>query len=301
MDKEDLIKIIASRDEDTVSLVKEVADKYGCSTESVYWNIRSIFGDKLRNLKWKFREPSKEDFLRSLLFSKNSKELRQKYIYISFEQWKGIYDRVLSVSTFSKAKELAMLASLPTKFIPVTDNNMAMWSACRLGDGSYDKKRKSWKIEHCHWQRGWLERKIEMFSKSFPQVSTKITYNEKRNTYSWYSGKVGEGKYHEAGICDKYLLIKNLNDFGLWFLFLDDGCYSHTSQQVVNYAVENMEIATRLCELLNKKGHPFRVANKNTVVLTGIENIIKFFKNQLEPFANLVPDCMKYKTTYVKI
>lgn len=301
MNKEDLIKIIATKNDATAQLVQEVASKYNCSPEKVYWNIRALFGDKLKNLKWQFREPSKEEFEKNILFSNNAKELRQKYIHISFDQWKGIYDRLLGVSTFAKAKEQAMLSLLPTKFTPVTDNNMAMWAACRLGDGSYDKKRHSWRIEHCHWQRGWLERKVEFFSKSFPQVSTKIVHNEKRNTYSWYSCKIGEGKYHQAGLCSKHLLVSELNDFGLWFLFLDDGCYSHTSQQVVSYAVENMEIATRLCELLNKKGHPFRVSSKNMVVMTGVSNVIKFFKDQLEPFENLVPDCMRYKTTYVKI
>lgn len=301
MKKEDLLKVIMSKDDDTAEIVQDLTKQYNCSAEHVYWTIRSVYGDKLKNLKWSFREPIKEEFEKSIIFTNSPKELREKYNYISFAQWKGIYDRLLGVSTYWKAKEQAMINLLPTKFIPQTDNNMALWSACRLGDGSYDKKRKSWKIEHCHWQLGWLERKVEMFSKAFPQVSTKIKHNEKRNTYSWYSCKIGEGKYHEAGICDKHTLISNLNDFGLWFLFLDDGCYYNGSQQHVCYAVENMEIATRLCELLNKKGHNFRVANKNMVSLTNVISVIKFFKEILEPFQNITPECMKYKTTYVKI
>lgn len=301
METKDLFTLISSTEEETVCLVKQLAEKYNCSVEKVYWNVRSVFGDKLKNLKWKYREPSREDFIKALLFTNSSKELRQHYYRISFAQWKGIFDRIMGVSSYTKAKELALLEILPTKFIPVTDNNMAMWSACRLGDGSYDKIRKSWKIEHCNWQRGWLERKVELFSKAFPQCSTKISHNKKRNTYSWYSLKLGEGKYHEAGICDKHLLVNNLNEFGLWFLFLDDGCYFNKGQQLVSYAVENMEIATRLCALLNKMGYNFRVANKNTVVLTGIPVIIRFFKEVIEPFNNLTPDCMKYKTTYVKI
>lgn len=301
METKDLFNIISAKDSDTAALVAQAAIKYNCSVEKVYWTIRSVYGDKLKNLKWKFREPSKDEFETAILFSSDSSELRKKYMHINQHQWVGIFDRVMGVSTFCKAKELALLSKLPTKFIPVTDNNMAMWSACRLGDGSYNKERKSWKIEHCHWQRGWLEKKVAFFSKSFPQVSTKITHNEKRNTFSWYSCKIGEGKYHEAGTCDKYLLVKNLNAFGLWFLFLDDGCYYNGTQQLVSYAVENMEIATALGEHLNKMGHPFRVVNKHNVTMTGIPNIIKFFKEVLEPFQGITPECMKYKTTYVKI
>lgn len=299
--KEDLFKLITCTNEASDKLVHEIAAKHGCSVEKVYWNVRSVFGAKLRDLRWDFREPSREQFLREILLHDNSKELREKYSVMSMDQWKGVYDRLVGVSSFSRAKELAMAELLPVVYTPATDNNIAMWSACRLGDGSFDKKRRAWKIEHCAKQRGWLERKVEIFRKSFPNASDIIKHNEKRNTYSWYSRAIASGKYYEAGVCNKAELVKNLNDFGLWWLFLDDGCYSHTSQQVVNYAVENLEIGTRLCELLNKRGFPFRVANKNCVVMTGISNIVPFFKQVLGQFENLTPSCVKYKTNYTKI
>lgn len=75
----------------------------------------------------------------------------------------------------------------------------------------------------------------------------------------------------------------------------------HNKQQVISIATENMEIATRLSEHINNKGFNFRVANKNCITLTGMEQVMLFHKRFLEPFNNLTPDCMKYKTTYVKI
>lgn len=298
---DDLHQLITCHEFESEDIVTQLATKYNCSKEKIYWTVRSVFGDRLRNLRWNFREPTRTEFLRIILMCSNKEELRQHYSKIPNSQWVGVYDRVLGVSTFSKAKEIALIEILPNVYIPQTDNNEAMWAACRLGDGSFDQKRNSWKIEHCAAQLGWLERKVEMFVKAFPTASSKIVYNEKRNTYSWYSCKIAFGKFREIGTKPKHEVVSKLNEFGLWYLFLDDGCYFNKSQQLVSYAVENLEIGTRLAELLRSKNHPFRITNKNQITMTGVENVLMFHKNILEPFNNLTPDCMKYKTTYTKI
>lgn len=301
MYKEDLFALVTCSNEESSTVVDQICEKYNCSREAVYWNFRSVFGEKLRNVREQFREPNREEFLKDILISENSSDLRLRYHRISASQWAGIFDRVLGVSTFAKAKELALMELLPVSYVPTTDNNVAMWAACRLGDGSFDAARRSWKIEHCAKQIGWLEKKVTIFKESFPQCSTKITHNEKRDTYSWYSGAIGSGKFYELGVCNKEWLPKKLNHFGLWWLFLDDGCYSTSHQQIVSYATENMMIATSLAERLRELGHQFRVANEHCIVLTSVENVIRFHKDVLEPFAHLTPDCMKYKTTYKKI
>lgn len=298
----DLNKLITCKNEQSVEIAEELAIKYGCSVEKIYWTVRSVYGKKLKDLRWDFREPTRKEFTKSLYLAQTKDELRSFYPYICNRQWVGIYDRVMGVSNFHKAKEYALLEMLPVVSIPQTDNNKAMWAACRLGDGSYDPVRASWKIEHCFDQKGWLERKVEIFHKAFPNSSTKITHNQKRNTFSWYSWKIGAGKFHEMGICNKAEVIKELNHFGIWWLFLDDGCYCTTSQQIVTFATENLEIATRLVEQIEKlSGISFRVTCKNQITLTGIENVVRFHKTFTEPFSNLTPECMKYKTTYVKI
>ena len=298
----DLERLIQCGNNESSQVAKEIAEKYNCSEEKVYWTVRSIYGAKLRDLRWDFREPSRQDFLKNVYLSADVKQLRSCYPHICNRQWVGIYDRQLGVSTYSKAKELALVEMLPSVYVPQTDNNIAMWAANRLGDGSYDGYRRSWKIEHCARQVGWLERKVEIFTKSFPQCSTKIKHNESRNTYSWYSLKVGSGKFHETGTCPKVECVQHLNHFGIWWLFLDDGCYSTTHQQIVTFAVENLDIATRLCEKIKElSGLEFRVSCKNEIRITGIENVLRFHKAFTEPFSKLTPKCMEYKTTYVKI
>lgn len=298
---EDLHRLIKCGSDESDKIVKEIAKKHGCSVEKVYWTLRSVYGKKLRDIRWEFREPEKEDFLKNVFLCDNKEQLRECYPKMTQSQWVGIYDRKLGVSTFQKAKEIALLEMLPATSVPQTDNNLAMWSACRLGDGSYDKKRNSWKIEHCAAQKCWLEKKVEMFHKAFPQCSTKIKHNEKRDTYSWYSGKIGHGKFRKIGICNKAEVVKHLNHFGIWYLFLDDGCYPKVDQQIACFATENMEIATRLVEkIYDLSGLSFRIADKNNVVMTGTENVLRFHKTFLEPFSNLTPSCMEYKTTYVK-
>ncbi len=299
--KEDLYKLITCTDVQSVYIVKDLAEKYNCSVEKIYWKVRSIFGKKLKDLRWDFREPNKEQFIRDILLCDTAVDLRKKYSFVSHEQWKGVYDRILGVSTFLRAKEQAMLELLPIVYTPTTDNNLAMWAACRLGDGSFCSKRRAWKIEHCAKQREWLEKKVSMFIKSFPNCSTVIKHNEKRNTFSWYSKAIGYGKFYTIGTCKKAEVVKHLNEFGLWWLFLDDGCYFNKGQQKVSYAVENMEIGIQLLSILTSMGFNFRIANKNEVCMTGVQNIIPFFKRILQPFRQQTPACMQYKISYVKI
>jgi hypothetical protein len=297
----ELNRLITCGNDESAQVAQEIADLNNCSVEKVYWTVRSIYGQKLKKLRWDFREPDVTDFIKNLFMTKDVATLRSCYPYICDRQWKGIYDRLLGVSTYSKAREIALLEMLPTRYTPQTDNNLALWCATRLGDGSYDKKRAAWKIEHCARQKGWLEKKVEIFKKSFPQCSTKITHNESRDTYSWYSCKIGSGKFHKLGVCDKVECVKHLNHFGIWVLFLDDG-HLFTNQQGCSFAVENMEIATALVEKIKALSNlTFRVSNKNEIRITGVENMVCFHKTFLEPFNHLTPSCMEYKTTYAKI
>lgn len=302
MDIYDLNKLISCSNEDSRSVVMSLSEKYGCSIEKIYWTFRNHIGCKLRDARYYYREPSVEDFTKALVLTDTATKLRLSFPNICNRQWRGIYDRMLGVSTYSRARELALLQALPTRYIPQTDNNMSMWAACFLGDGSYDNKRKAWRIEHCAKQYGWLCRKVEMFNAAFPQCSTKISHNKKRDTYSWYSCKIGSGKFDRISSSPKHESVRHLNEYGLWYLFLDDGCYCRTSQQLVSYATSNMEIATRLQEKIEEIcGVSFRICNEHCITLTGIENVLVFFRSILEPFSRYTPECMKYKTTYVKI
>lgn len=291
---EDISKLITCTNAESDYVAHGIASKYGCSVEKVYWTVRSHYGQKLRTLRWDFREPCKEDFKKSVYFATDKDELRARYPYICNRQWVGIYDRMLGVSTFYKAKEKVLIEMMPSVYIPTTDNNLAMWAAFKLGDGHYCHKRDAWKIEHCAKQRGWLEKKVEIFSLSFPQSSTKIVHNVSRDTYSWYSRKVGSGKFREIGICNGADCVRHLNHFGIFILFMDDG-HNMKTQYGVTFAVANMSIANSLKDKLAEFGFEFRVTCKNEIRMTGMENTLRFHKTFTEPFSKYTPDCMKYK------
>ena len=290
----DLHKLIVCGNDESDTIVHQLAAKYNCSVEKIYWQVRAIYGSKLRELRWEFREPSKEDFKRAVFMSKDKAQLKQRYPTICTRQWKGIYDRMLGVSTFFSAKEKALIEMTPTIYHPATDNNMAMWAAFRLGDGSYCKKRNAWKIEHCAKQVTWLEKKVELFSLSFPQASTKITHNEKRDTYSWYSRKIEGSKYRRLGSCNKVECVQHLNPFGIYILFMDDG-HNMKTQYGVTFAVSSMSIANVLKDKLKTFGFDFRVSNKYEIRMTGIEDVFRFHKTFTEPFSKHTPEAMRYK------
>ena len=295
----DIRRLISCGNEESQKIVEEIAKKNNCSVEKVYWTVRSMYGKKLKECRWDFREPSREDFIKAVYLSDDKDSLRACFPKICNRQWSGIYDRVLGVSTYSKAVEMAAIELTPKINVPTTDNNMAMWAAFRLGDGSYDPKRNSWKIEHCAKQEDWLYKKVELFHRAFPQSSTKVVHNEGRNTFSWYSCKVGQGKFRKIGVCNKVDCVKHLNHFGMFILFMDDG-HNFSTQYGVSFAVENMSIAIALRNKLKEYGFEFRIASKNDIRMTGVENVVRFHKAFTEPFVQQTPECMMYKH-FVKI
>jgi hypothetical protein len=297
---EDAAKLIYCKNEESSELVDSLVAKYGLSREAIYYRVRTYFGDKLRNLRDRFHEPGYEEFARNLLICETKEQLRALYPAISHKNWAGIYDRVMGVSTFGKARVAALDVLKVKDYNPSPHDNAAMLAAFRLGDASFDAERGAWRIEHCAKQQGWLETKVMLFREAFPFASETISETGRGN-YRWYSRKVGETKYSTFGTRPKSELVEFLNPFGLWILFLDDGSYTSTSQQAVSFAVESLELGTLLVAKLDEFGFKFRVANEHVIVMTGAFDVRRFLRDICEPFSNLTPKCMRYKTSYKDI
>lgn len=280
--------------------IQEVCRTFGLSQEAVYYRIRTLFGDKLRNLRWKYFEPTREELLKAVSVSENSKQVRGLFSYIPARQWTGVYDRVLNVSTFTKAKEMSLDSFKITKYAPSTTDNKALIAACIIGDGYFDPMRFSIKIEHGAKQGAWLKKKVEMLHSAFPYFSS-VVKETKRGTYSWYSGKIQSIKFKDICSKPREELVQYLNPLGIWLLFLDDGCYCKTTQQSVSIGFDKPETGKALQQKLLEYGFNFRIQGKHALVLTSGYNVKRFILEMLAPFEHLTPECMKYKITYEDI
>lgn len=277
--------------------VTNLAKKYGISKEAVYYRIRTRYGAKLAEVRMRYRQPSREVLIQIVLMSNSTEEVQQK---LGLTHWEfiGLYDRVLGVSTFHAAKLLAIRSLDITKYNPSIKDNQSMIYGMRLGDGSYDYKRKSLRIEHSYKQGDWLRQKVKMMKEAYPYISDVISIGERPfgKTVRWRSNKL-QGSAVQYNEVEKVEMARNINAFGLFIQYLDDGNIGYYNPgSVLGFSVENAQIGETLQKTLKTYGFSFKIANPNYICLQRQHDIQTYLNEMVLPFNHLIPDCMQYKT-----
>lgn len=293
----DAIILLTCAPKDVSKHVSELSKKYCISKEAVYYRIRTKYGDKLANVRIKYRQPNKDVLLQIVRLSNSTEEVQQK---LNLTDWEfiGLYDRVLGISTFHKAKMLSLKDMEITKYTPSIKDNRSLIYGMRLGDASYDSKRKSMRIEHCYRQKDWLEKKVELLSLAYPYISKNIVERVRtpKNTFYWYSRKLlgSAVQYNEIS---KEQMANDINQFGLFVLYLDDGNLgTYGSSSVLGFAVQNKHIGEVLIKNLKSFGFDFKQETDNYISIKRKSAIQTYLNEMILPFIELVPNSMKYKT-----
>lgn len=275
-----------------------VCQKYDISQEAVYYRIRSYYGKPLKQLRDELFTPSREVLLYSVRRSASLDELWET-LRLPPTYRPGLFARVLGVSTFSQAKQLAEREAAAPTYRPSRADNVALVVSQVVGDGSVDRKRMALKIEHGWKQRAWLEAKVRMLSEAFPYVQTVIKERAQQlngkayRSYSWYSGKL-QGLDHLL-LPSKPTLYRYLTPIGVWALFLDDGTYTRSrTQHRVSFSVEDDDEAEGLIRHLDTYGYTFHPSGR-TIQLSRSSEAIRFIKEFGEQFRQLTPPEMHYK------
>lgn len=278
----------------------EMCQKYGISQEAVYYRIRSYYGKPLKQLRDEYFTPSRDALLYLVRSSASLDELWER-LPMPVRYRAGLFARVLGVSTFSQAKQLAELEAAAPTYRPSRADNEALLVSQVVGDGSVDRRRRALKIEHGWKQRSWLEAKVKMLAEAFPYVGTSIRQRVQQlngkpyRSYSWYSGKL-RGVDHLL-LPPKHTLYRYLTPIGVWALFLDDGSYTRSRHQhVVTFAVENNDEAEGLIAHLETYGYSFHPSGR-TIQLSRSSDAIRFIKEFGEQFRHLTPPEMQYKVS----
>lgn len=276
--------------------VRELSNKFGVSQKTIHNRFHSIFGQSFRDFVIDKIQPTKKELSAVILNTKNSEECR-KQLNLSNRMYVGIFDRHFKVSTYSAAKEILLISEAPKiRKSSLREDNVSLLMSQYLGDGHYDAIRHSLRVCHGIKQTNYLKWKVGMIHEGYNKVSQeiKIRTHKQGHMYSdWYSGKLGNVDFPKE-LKDA---VKLLTPLGWLLWYLDDGSYTQDISICINQesvAQEaKKELATYGIETrINKAGN----ANAYNVTMCGGANSIRFYKGFIEPFLDIIPDCMKYKT-----
>jgi len=275
---------------------KKLSNKYGVSERTIYLRFTSLFGASPREYVKSQIWPTYAEMVKLILNTNSSQEVKDN-LGLPNGMFVGIYDKFFNVSSYSKAKE-KILMTAPAKIRKSTtrDDNISLLMSQHLGDGYYDRKRHSLKVSHGIKQAEYLLWKVGLIHDGYNEVSTKVsihTHAQGHKYVAWYSCKLGKVHFPE----DKTEAVSKLTPLGWLLLYLDDGCYG----QDMFITTESKLLAVAMQKELETYGIASRVnicgdGPSHNVTMRGGSNTIKFYKNFIEPFSEIIPKCMKYKT-----
>lgn len=275
---------------------EELRIKYGVSKKTIHNRFHSMFGTSFREYIDARILPTKEELISIILNTKSSEECRVK-LGLSHRKFVGIYDKLFGVSTYKEAKERILLETpTPIRLSSLREDNLAILMSQYIGDGSYDRLRHSIRIQHGAKQVEYLRWKVGMIIEGYNLQTAEI--KEKQHSqghvyYEWYSRKLGNVDFPE----DRSQVPKLLTPLGWLLWYFDDGTYGQDISICTN--LETVAIAAKM-ELLTygieARVNKVSTANAYLVTMCGGINSIRFYKAFIEPFLNIIPKCMKYKT-----
>ena len=274
----------------------QIARQFGVSHKTVYNRFKSLFGQSPQDYIKNQLLPSKESLIATILDSSSTEEC-MRMLNLPACLARGLYDQVLGKSTYHAAK-LHILQSIPVAIRKVTfrEDNVALLMSQYLGDGSYDRKRHSLRIAHSSKQAGYLRWKVGLIHDGYNTVPTEIqtcTHTQGHEYVCWYSKKLGNVDFPE----NRESVVSLLTPMGWLLWYLDDGCWCQDILITTGYqAVAEAGQAELKTYGIEARVSKCSGANAYNLTMRGQANSLLFFKNFIEPFSEITPECMKYKT-----
>lgn len=281
----------------TFKQAKEVLMQEFMVTETeLVKRVRSLFQKPMADIF----EPTDQEIQHALLRAENSAEFKE-LLGIASDNYSGFFGRRLGVSTFAEAKSKCLYKVKIPNLNPTTADNESIIFSQVLGDGSYDKVRKSIRISHSIKQLEYLRWKVSLISAGYPQLNSveniKCMVHTQGHEYcSWYSTKLPEHIYSKLDTYSQADMLKELTPIGVLLLFLDDGCLYWKDSKVLSICQGNtLEVHQNLANYFSTYNIHGNVAATGFNINRQVE-IVKFINTFIKPFSNIIPECMRYKT-----
>lgn len=214
----------------------------------------------------------------------------------------GFFDRELGVANFIQAKAHCLNKMKIPRINPCTADNEALVISQVLGDGSYDKVRKSLRITHGIKQLEYLRWKVSMLKNAYPQIkgveNIRVLVHTQGHEYcAWYSGKLPEHITNKLETFTRKELVNALTPLGMLWLFLDDGClfWKETKSITICQGV-GKTVHQDIAEYLSTYNIHSIAYDKVCQIAKQVE-IVKFINTFVKPFIDIIPASMQYKAT----
>lgn len=278
-------------------VARELSATYKISVSTVHLRFKSMYGTGFKEyVESKLVPASKEDVAAVILNTQTSEEVRAHF-KLPKAQFVGFYDRYFGVGTY-KAAKIAILKSTPVnvRLSSLREDNIAILMSQYLGDGWYDRQRHALRIIQGHKQAEYLKWKVGLIFAGYNKVSIEVKerlHKQGHVYYDYYSGKLGNVDFPE----DKSKVVPLLTPLGWLLWYLDDGCY--TQDLAITIHLESVAVAAQLeLQTYGIQTRVYKLGDKNAfnLICKGKENSLKFLQNFIEPYSNIVPSCMRYKT-----
>ncbi len=270
-----------------------LSKKYGVCEKTVYNRFKSMFGTDPRSYISDRIMPTYEQAASLILCTDSTEEFQQK-LGLSGRAFRGFYDKYFGVSTHQKAKVKLLFEKQPVKYEPNIFDNYSLLASQILGDGYYNVKRHSLRVSHGIKQAEYLKWKVSLINKAYPNTSPEVVIREHAQGHQyadWYSRKLGNV---DIPYDTPEKLVGKLTPLGWLLWYFDDGSYTQdvtmciTNDAVRYAAIKELETYGIICrETLYEKN--------NSLICCGQQHSVRFYKNFLEPFIHIIPECMKYK------
>lgn len=242
-----------------------------------------------------------DDEIQECLIRANTAEEFRELLGIPSNDFAGIFDKKLGVSNFTQAKAKSLTKVKVKSINPCTNDNEAIVISQVLGDGSYDKTRKSLRIIHGIKQLSYLRLKVSLLNNAYPQLYSVdnikcLTHAQGHEYCSWYSGKLPEHITSKIETYTSKQMLEALTPLGILLLFLDDGCLFWKETKTISFCIgKSLEKHQELKELLASYGLHSNAYETSCVIARQVD-IIKFINMFVKPFSHIIPEALRYKT-----
>jgi hypothetical protein len=270
--------------------------EYELSESELIRRVRSFMQKSLAEVF----TPTDDEIQEALIRAESSEEFRE-LLGMARHEFAGLFDKRLGVSTFKEAKTKCLYKLKIPNINPCTADNEAIVISQFIGDGSYDKTRKSIRISHGIKQLGYLRFKVSLLCNAYPQLygieNVRVyTHTQGHEYCSWYSGKLPlhiTSKLEEQSFEE---LLFQLTPLGIFLLFLDDGCLFWKDTKTISFSIgKDLDKHIVLSNLLKTYGLHSNAYETSCVIASKVD-IVKFLNTFVKPFQHIVPTCVQYKT-----
>lgn len=244
--------------------------------------------------------PTDEEIQECLIRANSSEEFKE-LLGMPAREFTGLLDKKLGVSNFTQAKAKCLNKVKVSNINPCTSDNESIVFSQVLGDGSYDKTRKSLRITHGIKQLSYLRLKVTLLKNAYPELygveKIKCLVHTQGHEYcTWYSGKLPEHVTTKIEAYTSKQFLEELTPLGIFLLFLDDGCLFWKDSKSLSFSIgRSLQKHEELKALLASYGLHSNAYEVNCVIARQAD-IIKFLNMFVKPFSHIVPEALRYKT-----